>query len=199
MTALQSDANVAVRPALRAVRAGERKAGERKAAVRPDRPAEASRLLRAVPTPGSADVAFVRPSRPVRQIRQVARTSASRAAGSGRPVRIARWAQAGTWAVRQDRATRAVVVRRQRIILALGIAAAAIFAFALGIFLYAALGLGLQAGGVTTVMAGDSLWSIASAMGTGLPTERVVHDIMALNALDGTHIAAGSQLLLPSY
>lgn len=114
-------------------------------------------------------------------------------------MRIARSAQAGTWAARQDRATRAVVVRRQRIILALGIAAAAIFAFALGIFLYAALGLGLQAGGVTTVMAGDSLWSIASAMGTGLPTERVVHDIMALNALDGTHIAAGSQLLLPSY
>lgn len=89
---------------------------------------------------------------------------------------------------------------RQRNVLAgLAVAAVAIFAFALAIFLYAVLGVGPQAGAVTTVMAGDSLWSIASAMGSGLPTEQVVRDIMSLNALDGTHIEAGAQLLLPAY
>ena len=70
MTALRSDATIEVRPAsrptLRAVRAGERKV-----AVRPDRSA---RILRAVPTPGSADTAPARrvvASRPVERVATV--------------------------------------------------------------------------------------------------------------------------------
>ena len=192
MTALRSDATIEVRPAsrttLRAVRAGERKV-----AVRPDRSA---RILRAVPTPGSADTAPARrvvASRPVERVATVPVVARAQRAGAARAVRGAAPARS----VAQQRSR--MNARQRNVLAGLAVAAVAIFAFALAIFLYAALGVGPQAGAVTTVMAGDSLWSIASAMGSGLPTEQVVRDIMSLNALDGTHIEAGAQLLLPAY
>lgn len=189
MTALRSDATIEVRPAsrptLRAVRAGERKV-----AVRPDRPA---RILRAVPTPGSADTAPARRVVAPRPVERVATVPVVARAGAARAVRGAAPARS----VAQQRSR--MNARQRNVLAGLAVAAVAIFAFALAIFLYAALGVGPQAGAVTTVMAGDSLWSIASAMGSGLPTEQVVRDIMSLNALDGTHIEAGAQLLLPAY
>lgn len=78
-------------------------------------------------------------------------------------------------------------------------AIALLSAFTLGMFLVAALGLGLQAGEAIRVVNGDTLWSIAAGMGTELPTEQVVRDIMDLNGLDSAEILAGSELTLPSY
>ena len=63
-----------------------------------------------------------------------------------------------------------------------------VMAFALGIFLYAALGFGLQAGDAITVVSGDTLWSIATAMGLELPTVQVVRERGVPRGFFGAHL-----------
>lgn len=74
-----------------------------------------------------------------------------------------------------------------------------VMAFALGILVFTAMGLGLQVGDAITVVSGDTLWSIAAAMGVDVPTAQVVQDIAELNGLSGYSIVAGTELILPAY
>lgn len=55
----------------------------------------------------------------------------------------------------------------------------------------------LSAGRTHRVAAGETLWSIAARANEGGDTRRVVAEIVALNHLSGTTIAAGQVLVLP--
>ncbi|MEW6926762.1 LysM peptidoglycan-binding domain-containing protein [Trueperella pyogenes] len=180
MTALQIAAVVPSRPArLRAV--GTQTPRRAVSGVRPDRPISGARILRAVPAVPSAQSAdsVETPRRLQGSLVQSRRTQSIR------------WQDAGRARGRQ--------VQQRDILMSVGAAIAMLFAFAVGVFLYTALGFGMQAGAVTTVLAGDSLWSIAASMGNDIPTAQVVNDIIALNSLETTALEAGSQLLLPAY
>lgn len=166
--------------------------------VRP-RPLKA-RQLRAVPTGAQRSASIVRPDRP--------HSARSRALFAVATPASADSTLAVTWstrplvvkAARTPAQSRAAVERRQQALLrATGIAMSLIFALALGILLYTALGFGVEAGSVVTVLKGDSLWSIAAGMGADVPTAQIVKDIMELNSLRATTLEAGSQLVLPAY
>lgn len=55
----------------------------------------------------------------------------------------------------------------------------------------------LSTGRTHRVAAGETLWSIAARSNEGGDTRRVVAEIVALNRLSGTTIAAGQVLVLP--
>jgi len=77
-----------------------------------------------------------------------------------------------------------------------------------------ALGVGILSGGAAlasrsdsapsgtfetvTVLAGDSLWTIAQEVAPAADPRDVVDDIVRLNALDGTNVRAGQRLAVPS-
>ncbi len=153
--------------------------------VRPGRPHSRESGLHAVLTPASADSAVsarwtIRPgARPI-------------VAGSRRSERTSHYRA-------QERVARADDVQFGRAVALALTMIGMLVTFALGIFLYAALGFGLQAGDVVTVVSGDTLWNIATAMGVDVPTAQVVQDIAELNALDSPSIAAGTELVLPAY
>lgn len=50
-----------------------------------------------------------------------------------------------------------------------------------------------------TVLAGESLWSIAADIADGRDVRDVVDDIVRLNLLDGSSVQAGQELALPNY
>lgn len=152
-------------------------------AVRPDRPHSRRGALHAVLTPPSADGIDVTAHWVTQPVARPAR------APERKPL---------------DRSQVSAAIRAHERRVYYGVSSALtvigmVMAFALGIFLYAALGFGLQAGDAITVVSGDTLWSIATAMGVELPTVQVVRDISELNALDGGSIVAGMELVLPAY
>ena len=68
------------------------------------------------------------------------------------------------------------------------------------------LGLGLSPDFVPTdftqhtVVPGDTLWDIAAANATGVPTDEVLADMMDANALDaGSVLNTGQTVLVPVY
>ncbi|VEI12619.1 LysM peptidoglycan-binding domain-containing protein [Trueperella bialowiezensis] len=71
--------------------------------------------------------------------------------------------------------------------------------FAIGMALATLLGLGVQPGEAITVLPGDTLWSLASAVEADVPTSKIVSDIIALNGLEGPEIIDGMKLMLPAY
>lgn len=50
-----------------------------------------------------------------------------------------------------------------------------------------------------TVLAGETLWTIASDIADGRDVRDVVHEIMRLNLLDSSSVQAGQELALPNY
>ncbi|QOR46345.1 LysM peptidoglycan-binding domain-containing protein [Trueperella pecoris] len=184
MTALRMEA-VKVQPSrLRAV-TGQAQVISYGAPVRPDRPASTQvRHLHAVATPASADSASVEwnVASPVRADRSSMRRAVPRPQSQPQPRSRAR-----------------VRPQLHSAVLATLFVAGMLATMALGMLLYTALGFGMEAGSAITVMSGESLWSIADAMGVDVPTSQIVNDIVALNSLDGAHIEAGSTLLLPAY
>ena len=50
-----------------------------------------------------------------------------------------------------------------------------------------------------TVLAGDTLWSIADEIADGHDVRDVVHEIMRLNLLESSSVQAGQELALPNY
>ena len=74
------------------------------------------------------------------------------------------------------------------------------------VFLGMVLGLGLSPDFVPTdftqhtVVPGDTLWDIAAANATGVPTDEVLADMMDANALDaGSVLNTGQTVLVPVY
>lgn len=74
------------------------------------------------------------------------------------------------------------------------------------VFLGMVLGLGLSPEFIPTdftlhtVVPGDTLWNIAAANATGVPTDEVMADMMDANALDsGSVLKTGQTLLVPVY
>lgn len=74
------------------------------------------------------------------------------------------------------------------------------------VFLGMVLGLGLSPEFIPTdftlhtVVPGDTLWNIAAANATGVPTDEVMADMMDANALDaGSVLRTGQTLLVPVY
>lgn len=174
-------------PRLRVVREGDLK--RYGPAVRPDRPNTRGNTLHAVPTAASADEAALA----VRWSKEPVRRSGAPARRSRQPrmeQRRMRASQARTYSpeLNFDNAVKVTLTL-----------AGMVLVFALGIFLYTALGFGLQAGDAITVVAGDSLWSIAQAMPVDIPTAQIVQDIAELNALESSVVAAGTELILPAY
>lgn len=55
----------------------------------------------------------------------------------------------------------------------------------------------LAAGRTHRVLAGETLWSIATRSNEGGDTRKVVADIVSLNHLSGSSVAAGQVLILP--
>lgn len=80
-----------------------------------------------------------------------------------------------------------------------GVVAVMLMAVLAGIVTVAMFNLAPEAGASIVVQAGDSLTSIASAMGVDVATSQIVSDILALNAIDGATIYAGQELILPKY
>lgn len=50
-----------------------------------------------------------------------------------------------------------------------------------------------------TVLAGETLWTIASDIADGRDVRDVVREIMRLNLLDSSSVQAGQELALPNY
>lgn len=89
-----------------------------------------------------------------------------------------------------------------------------VLAAAVALPIAAALGIGVLSGGAAlasrtdsapagtfetvTVLAGDSLWTIAQDVAPTADPRDVVDEIVRLNALDGTSVRAGQRLAVPA-
>lgn len=220
MTALQvhtAKGKSARRPAMRVVSgvpARERRENSRRGhIVRPDRPgSRGQRILFAVPTAHSAAEAAENSARaakwavadpyPVRTERAVRTSGAAQARTSGAAKTLRRTAVEHP----VSRATRSSAVTGQapaislhKVVVGSLMVTAAIVLFAVGVALAALMGLGPQAGELIYVSSGDTLLSIAGAMGVDVSLSQIVSDIQALNNLSGTEILAGQVLVLPAY
>lgn len=170
-----------------------RSVNARRAIVRPDRPStRAERSLHAVPSAYSAPEAAEcgvhewRVERSREQRTQLHRAGTSRERLSSRR----EFSRAGAQAVPAEaQLLRAVA----------GVVAAIVAIVIAGLFVVAVFALGPEAGSSIIVQSGDTLTSIASAMGVDIDTDDVIADILALNVIDGQTIYAGQELILPRY
>lgn len=158
-------------------------------AVRPDRPSSRKAGLHAVPPQPSVDGTALAVRWSTAPVAPALRSERKRTVDT--PARRAHERQAQRQLQRGFSLNNAAMVMLT--------IAGMVMAFALGVLVFTAMGLGLQAGDAITVVSGDTLWSIAAAMGVDVPTAQVVQDIAELNGLSGYSIVAGTELILPAY